>query len=614
MHIILKACVPANAWAASLSARRPAPSAPNRISKTESKMTADHTSPEISDAAPARLAGHVLVDQLVAHGAEHVFCVPGESYLAVLDGLHDASVQVTVCRQEGGASMMADAYGKLTGRPGICMVTRGPGASNALAGIHIAAQDSTPLILFVGQIERGMREREAFQEMDYRAVFGTQAKWVTEIDQAERIPELISRAFHVATSGRPGPVVIALPEDMLTEYVQVADAPRYEVVESAPTRQQLAELEQRLAQARKPVAILGGTRWSADAVAQFAEFAAQRQLPVAVQFRRQMLFPVSHPSFIGDVGLGSNPDTMAFIRDADLVLLVGGRMSEIASQSYTLFDIPVPRQALVHVHPDAGELNRVYRASLAINTSPAAFAQALSESAASGGTTAQTPWAEDLARMRASYEAWTNPLAIEHPGALQMGQVMSYLDSVLPPDAIMCNGAGNYATWPHRFHRFTRYGTQLAPTSGSMGYGLPAAVGAKRIAPERTVVCFAGDGCFMMHGQEFATAVQYGLPIIVLLFDNGMFGTIRMHQERHYPGRISATQLHNPDFAAYAQAFGGHGERVEETAQFAPAFERALASGKPAILHCLIDPEAITPTTTLQKIRQQALRQQADAA
>jgi len=577
-------------------------------------MTADHTSPEISDAAPARLAGHVLVDQLVAHGAEHVFCVPGESYLAVLDGLHDASVQVTVCRQEGGASMMADAYGKLTGRPGICMVTRGPGASNALAGIHIAAQDSTPLILFVGQIERGMREREAFQEMDYRAVFGTQAKWVTEIDQAERIPELISRAFHVATSGRPGPVVIALPEDMLTEYVQVADAPRYEVVESAPTRQQLAELEQRLAQARKPVAILGGTRWNADAVAQFAEFAAQRQLPVAVQFRRQMLFPVSHPSFIGDVGLGSNPDTMAFIRDADLVLLVGGRMSEIASQSYTLFDIPVPRQALVHVHPDAGELNRVYRASLAINTSPAAFAQALSESAASGGTTAQAPWAEELARMRASYEAWTNPLAIEHPGALQMGQVMSYLDSVLPPDAIMCNGAGNYATWLHRFHRFTRYGTQLAPTSGSMGYGLPAAVGAKRIAPERTVVCFAGDGCFMMHGQEFATAVQYGLPIIVLLFDNGMFGTIRMHQERHYPGRISATQLHNPDFAAYAQAFGGHGERVEETAQFAPAFERALASGKPAILHCLIDPEAITPTTTLQKIRQQALRQQADAA
>jgi len=577
-------------------------------------MTADHTSPEISDAAPARLAGHVLVDQLVAHGAEHVFCVPGESYLAVLDGLHDASVQVTVCRQEGGASMMADAYGKLTGRPGICMVTRGPGASNALAGIHIAAQDSTPLILFVGQIERGMREREAFQEMDYRAVFGTQAKWVTEIDQAERIPELISRAFHVATSGRPGPVVIALPEDMLTEYVQVADAPRYEVVESAPTRQQLAELEQRLAQARKPVAILGGTRWSADAVAQFAEFAAQRQLPVAVQFRRQMLFPVSHPSFIGDVGLGSNPDTMAFIRDADLVLLVGGRMSEIASQSYTLFDIPVPRQALVHIHPDAGELNRVYRASLAINTSPAAFAQALSESAASGDATAQAPWAEDLARMRASYEAWTNPLAIEHPGALQMGQVMSYLDSVLPPDAIMCNGAGNYATWLHRFHRFTRYGTQLAPTSGSMGYGLPAAVGAKRIAPERTVVCFAGDGCFMMHGQEFATAVQYGLPIIVLLFDNGMFGTIRMHQERHYPGRISATQLHNPDFAAYAQAFGGHGERVEETAQFAPAFERALASGKPAILHCLIDPEAITPTTTLQKIRQQALRQQADAA
>lgn len=551
----------------------------------------------------SRLGGHILVDQLIAQGVEHVFCVPGESYLAVLDGLHDAAIQVTVCRQEGGAAMMADAHGKLTGKPGICMVTRGPGASNAMAGIHIASQDSTPLILFVGQIERGMREREAFQEMDYRAVFGTQAKWVTEIDQVERIPEIISRAFHVATSGRPGPVVIALPEDMLVERAQVADAPAYEVIDCAPTQTQLDALARQLAQAARPIAILGGSRWDQESVNQFADFASRHGLPVAVQFRRQMLFSTSHPCFVGDVGLGSNPALMNSIKEADLVLLVGGRMSEIASQSYTLFDIPVPRQTLVHVHPDIKELNRVYRANVAINASPKAFTAALA-------SLPGTPSAErqnGVQTMRASYLQWTDPLSIAHPGALQMGKVMDYLRQALPDDAIMCNGAGNYATWLHRFHRFTRFGTQLAPTSGSMGYGLPAAVGAKRIQPDKTVVCFAGDGCFMMHGQEFATAVQYQLPIIVLLIDNGMYGTIRMHQERHYPARLSATTLQNPDFAAYAQAFGGHGERVETTEQFGPAFERAVASGKPAILHCLIDPETISPTTTLAKIREQAL-------
>ncbi|TEA77575.1 thiamine pyrophosphate-binding protein [Allopusillimonas ginsengisoli] len=555
----------------------------------------------------SRMGGHILVDQLSAQGVKHVFCVPGESYLAVLDGLYDADIEVTVCRQEGGAAMMADAHGKLTGQPGICMVTRGPGASNALAGIHIASQDSTPLILFVGQIERGMREREAFQEMDYRAVFGSQAKWVTEIDQVERIPEIISRAFHVATSGRPGPVVIALPEDMLVEYADVPDAPRYEAVDAAPTSAQMETLSQWLAKASKPIAILGGSRWSQEAVDDFAAFAEAMQLPVAVQFRRQMLFPTTHPCFIGDVGLGGNPALMEYIRDADLVLLIGGRMSEIASQSYTLFDIPVPKQTLVHVQADANELNRVYRANLAINVSPVSFTRALGQL----NVPADAPsWSGELKRMRESYQHWADPRKITHPGALQMGQVMSHLASVLPSDAIMCNGAGNFATWLHRFHPFTRFGTQLAPTSGSMGYGLPAAVGAKRIHPDKTVVCFAGDGCFMMHGQEFATAVQYNLPIVVVILDNGMYGTIRMHQERHYPGRVSATTLHNPDFAAYAQAFGGHGERVESTEQFAPAFERALASGKPAILHCLIDPETITPTTTLQKIRQQAMQQQ----
>ena len=546
-----------------------------------------------------RTGGQILVGQLVSHGVKHVFCVPGESFLAVLDALVDVNIEVTVCRQEGGAAMMADAHGKLTGQPGICMVTRGPGASNALAGIHIAKQDSTPMIVFVGQIERGMREREAFQEMDYRAVFGQAAKWATEIDDPARIPEILSRAFHVATSGRPGPVVIALPEDMLVEHATVPDAPHYEAIDSAPSTGQMADLAKRLAQAKAPVAILGGARWNATAVKQFADFAERFKLPVAVSFRRQMLFPATSPCFIGDVGIGLNPELLKRVQDADLVLLVGGRMSEMPSQAYTLFDIPVPKQTLVHVHPDSGELGRVYRAAVAINASPIAFASELSALA----TPATTPWAAGTAAMHQSYLNWSDPAPIKTPGNLQMGGVMAYLESKLPADAIMTNGAGNFATWLHRFHRFTQFGTQLAPTSGSMGYGLPAAVGAKRIFPDKLVVCFAGDGCFMMHGQEFATAVQYNLPLVVVIVDNGMYGTIRMHQEKHYPGRISATQLKNPDFSAYARAFGGHGERVEKTEEFGPAFERAVASGLPAIIHCLIDPEAITPTTTISKLR-----------
>ena len=546
-----------------------------------------------------RTGGQILVGQLVSHGVKHVFCVPGESFLAVLDALVDVNIEVTVCRQEGGAAMMADAHGKLTGQPGICMVTRGPGASNALAGIHIAKQDSTPVIVFVGQIERGMREREAFQEMDYRAVFGQAAKWATEIDDPARIPEILSRAFHVATSGRPGPVVIALPEDMLVELATVPDAPHYEAIDSAPSTGQMADLAKRLAQAKAPVAILGGARWNATAVKQFVEFAERFKLPVAVSFRRQMLFPATSPCFIGDVGIGLNPDLLKRIQDADLVLLVGGRMSEMPSQAYTLFDIPVPKQTLIHVHPDSGELGRVYRAAVAINASPIAFASELSTLPAPSAT----PWVAGTASMHQSYLNWSDPAPIKTPGTLQMGGVMAYLESKLPADAIMANGAGNFATWLHRFHRFTQFGTQLAPTSGSMGYGLPAAVGAKRIAPDKLVVCFAGDGCFMMHGQEFATAVQYNLPLVVVIVDNGMYGTIRMHQEKHYPGRISATQLKNPDFSAYARAFGGHGERVEKTEEFGPAFERAVASGLPAIIHCLIDPEAITPTTTISKLR-----------
>lgn len=547
----------------------------------------------------ARTGGQLVVDQLVAQGVDHVFTVPGESFLAVLDALVDVNINVTVCRQEGGAAMMADAHGKLTGRPGICMVTRGPGASNALAGIHISKQDSTPVIVFVGQIERGMREREAFQEMDYRAIFGQAAKWATEIDDAARIPEVVSRAFHIAMSGRPGPVVIALPEDMLVETAIVSDAPAVQPIDSAPAAAQMADLAQRLAAAKSPVAILGGARWTPEAVKQFADFAQRYDLPVAASFRRQMLFDHEHPCYIGDVGLGINPELLKKVQDADLLLLVGGRMSEIPSQSYTLLNIPVPKQTLVHVHPDANELGRVYAPALAINVSPSAFAHELSSLPAAE----QTPWAADTKRLHESYLAWSDATNVTVPGELQMSGVMAHLQTVLPADAIITNGAGNYATWVHRFHRFKQYGTQLAPTSGSMGYGLPAAVGAKRGQPEKMVVCFAGDGCFMMHGQEFATAVQYKLPIIVLIVDNGMYGTIRMHQEKNYPGRISATHLQNPDFAAYAEAFGGWGERVEKTADFPAAFDRAVKSNKPAILHLITDPEAITPTTTIAKLR-----------
>ena len=551
----------------------------------------------------SRTGAQILVDQLVIHGASDVFCVPGESYLAVLDALHDAALAVTVCRQEGGACFMAEAAGKLTGRPGLCFVTRGPGATNASPGVHVARQDSTPMILFVGQVGRAMREREAFQEVDYRAAFGPLAKWATEIDDPARIPEVVSRAYHLATSGRPGPVVIALPEDMLRERATVADAPPFRPVETYPGLTQMAELQKRLWGAERPMVLVGGSRWSAGAVARVVRFAERFELPVAVSLRRQMLFPADHPNFAGDLGIGPNPRLVERFREADLVLAIGARIGEMPSQGYTLFDIPGDGARLVHVHPGAEELGRVYAPALAINASAEAFTAALEGLQ----PPATLRWSGRASRAREDFLAWTGQPA-HIPGALQMGEVMLWLRERLPADAVMTNGAGNFATWLHRYHRFTRYGTQLAPTSGSMGYGLPAAVAAKRLQPERTVVCFAGDGDFLMNGQEFATAVQYELPVVVVLLDNGMYGTIRMHQEREYPGRVSATDLKNPDFAAYARAFGGHGETVRETAEFAPAFERSVASGMPAILHCFIDPEAITPATTLSAIRETAER------
>jgi len=545
-----------------------------------------------------RSGGQILVDQLLAQGVERATCVPGESYLAVLDALHDAAIDVLICRQEGGAAMMADAYGKLTGRPGICFVTRGPGVTNASPGIHIAMQDSTPMIVFVGQVERGMREREAFQELDYRAVFGSMAKWAVEIDDAARIPEIVARAFRVALQGRPGPVVVALPEDVLTDMATVADAPRVEAARPSPGDDEMAKLQALLAAAERPLAVLGGSGWSEEARGAMIRFAERFDLPVTTTFRRAALFPADHANYAGDLGVAPSPKLTAHVKDADLVLLVGGRFSEQQSASYTLLDVPVPKQKLVHVYPDPGELGRVYQPLLAINAAPTTFAAALVGLA----TPNRLAWGERTKAMRAEYLEWTGKPRVL-PGAFQLGEAMLFLRDRLPPDAIIANGAGNYATWVHRFYRFRRFGTQLAPTSGSMGYGTPAAVMAKRQCPDKVVVALAGDGCFLMNGQEFATAAQYDLPIIVIVVDNGMYGTIRMHQELHYPHRVSGTALKNPDFAAYARAFGGHGERVERTEDFAPAFERALASGKPSILHCIVDPEALTPARTLSEIR-----------
>lgn len=539
-----------------------------------------------------RSGGRILVDQLLRHGVDRVFCVPGESYLAVLDALIDVPIATIVCRQEGGAAMMADAYGKLTGRPGICFVTRGPGATNAAAGIHVAQQDSTPMILFVGQVRRAFAGRDAFQELDTQSVFATMTKWTVQVHDPSRLPEVVSRAFYLATSGRPGPVVIALPEDVLAERVAVADAQPYKPVESHPSLAQMRELAAILTQARLPVALLGGSRWSAVAVDQFANFAQAHDFPVAVTFRRQMLFPAHHPSYVGDLGVSPNPVLLGLIRRANVILLIGDQLSEVPSQGYTLLDTPTARR-LVHVHPDVAELGRLYHPELAINASPVSFCAELADVRPDG----RSILAHQTRAAHAAYLDWSDPSKAHTPGALQMGGVMSFLQKRLPADTIVCNGAGNYAAWVHRYFRFRHYGTQLAPISGSMGYGVPAAVAAKQMSPERMVIAFAGDGCFLMNGQEFATAVQYGLAIIVLVIDNGMYGTIRMHQEREFPGRVCATELNNPDFAAYARAFGGHGERVERTDEFEPAFERALAAGRPAILHCLIDPDATTPST-----------------
>ncbi len=556
-----------------------------------------------------RTAARILVDQLQIHGVNHIFCVPGESYISVLDALHDArGIKLVVNRHESGSSFMADAYAKLTGQPGVVFVTRGPGATNASIGIHTAFQDSTPMVVLIGQVGNDFVEREAFQEIDYRRMFGQMAKWVAQIDRADRIPEYMARAFQVATSGRPGPVVLALPEDMLIETAEVADATCHQPVQAAPTDMQIAGLRRLLGQARAPLLLLGGTGWTDAACENIRRFAEANQLPVTCAFRYQDLYDNRLPNYVGDVGIGINPKLAQRVRAADLIIAIGPRLGEMTTGGYSLLAAPRPTQTLVHVHQGVEELGRVYQAQLMINSGMPQFASRLAMM-----MPVESPsWAPAVHEARTEYEAWQAQAPVygtEKP-RLDLWQVVQMLQVTLPADTIVTNGAGNFSTWAHRFWRYGGLRTQLAPTAGSMGYGVPAAIAAKIVAPERTALAFTGDGDFLMTAQELATAVMYQAAPLILVFNNGMYGTIRMHQERGYPGRVSGTQLANPNFDVLAQSFGAFGAVVDSSAQFAPTLTEALAFIRskrlPALIELRLDPDVISPSTTLTAIRSAA--------
>ena len=591
---------------------------------------------------PSRSGGHLVADALITHGVDTAFGVPGESYLGVLDGLysHRNDFRFVICRQEGGAAFMAEAYAKLTGKPGVCLVTRGPGATNAAIGVHTAHQDSSPMILLVGQVGNDFVEREAFQELDYRRMFGPMAKWVAQIDDAARVPEYMAHAFQVATSGRPGPVVLALPEDMLSAMAHVADAKPYRAVQAHPGAADMARVAELLASAERPFVIAGGFGWTRDAARQLREFAEANQLPVGCAFRFQDCMDNSHPNYAGDVGIGINPKLAARVKNADVVLCIGARLGEMTTSGYTLFDVPVPKQKLIHVHGDPTELGRVYQAEVMIASGVAEFCAGLSRLLGGAGGEG-APRRSDVAQpspspqpsppgggsrtealqtVHAELAAWQSepPLYAKRtePAKLNLWQVVQTLKRLAPADAIITNGAGNFATWAHRFWPYAGIETtdksQLAPTSGAMGYGVPAAVMASIVAPERTVINFAGDGDFLMTSQELATAVQYGGAPICIVFNNGMYGTIRMHQEKNHPSRVYGTQLVNPDFAKYAESFGGKGFTVTTNAEFDVAFAAALAhtrsAKKPAVIELKVDPQDLTPGATLDAITAAAVK------
>ena len=557
-------------------------------------------------ALAARSGGRILVDQLVLHGTDMAFCVPGESYLDVLDALHDSrQVKLVNARHEAGAANMADAYGKLTGRPGIAMVTRGPGACHAAVGVHTAYQDSTPMILLVGQVGRDAADREAFQEIDYRQMFGPVAKWAAQIDRTDRIPEYMARAFHVATSGRPGPVVLALPEDMLTEIASVPDAQCYHPLQAAPAAAAVQEALKLLATAERPMVIAGGSNWSDEGCLALQRFAEANALPVAVSFRRMDTCANDSVSYVGEYGTVTSPALAKRAKDADLLFVVGARLGEMTTQGYSIVDAPRTRQKLIHIHPSAEETGRVYNADIAIQASGSAFALA----AAAAKPIANPVWTAWTKQARADYVATLEPTP--YNGALDMGRAMRALAAELPEAFTVTVDAGNHTGWPQRYLPFKRPARLVGPTSGAMGYSVPAAVAASLVHPGRVVVACVGDGGFMMAGQEIATARQHGGTPIVLVFNNRIYGTIRMHQEREHPGRVVGTDLVNPDFAAFARALGCHGETVETTDAFLPAFRRALASNLPAVIELKTDPEMITTRTTIAAIREAALQRQA---
>ena len=544
--------------------------------------------------ASASHGGTVLVEALAKQGVERVFCVPGESFLAALDGLFDSDIDVIVNRQEGGSAMMAEADGRLTGRPGVAFVTRGPGATNAAAGVHIAFQDSTPMVLFVGQVASDQRDREAFQEVDYRAMFGPLAKWVAEIDRTDRIPEYVSRAFHTAMSGRPGPVVLALPEDILSAPCEAAALPRAEPAGQGASRRDIDRIISDLSAASKPFLMVGGGGWDAEARAALAQFAEVMQVPVGTSFRCQDYMDNRHPNYVGDVGIGINPALSARIREADHLFVLGPRLGEMTTGGYSLIAAPKPSQRLTHVHSDPNELGRVYWPTHAVAAQPSCIVRQLADEAHLNFEPSRKT---RIPEARNAFLDWKQPVTT--PGPVQMETIVRSLNEILDERAIITNGAGNYAGWVHRYYMFRGWRTQLAPTSGSMGYGLPAAVAAKLRHPDRDVVCFAGDGCFQMISQEFGTACQYGANVIILIHNNGIYGTIRMHQEKNYPGRVSGTTMVNPDFAALARSYGAFGATVEKTEDFAEAFAAARAARTPAILDLRVSSEALTTTARL---------------
>jgi acetolactate synthase-1/2/3 large subunit len=546
----------------------------------------------------SRLGGHILVDQLLANGCDIAFGVPGESYLAVLDGFYERRdrTRFVISRHEGGAAVMAETYGKLTGRPGVCFVTRGPGACNASIGVHTAFQDSTPMLLFIGQVGSDFADREAFQEVDYRKMYAPLAKWVEQIDRADRIPEYISRAYHIAMSGRPGPVVLALPEDMLTGRAEVVDAPAAQRVITYASPAQVQDVAQRIARAKSPIVVVGGHGWSPASCDALAQFAQTANVPIATTFRFQDLMDNLHPQYAGDVGIGINPALAKRIKEADLVVAIGPRLGEMTTSGYTLFECPRPQQTLVHVHAGANELGRVYQADVLINATPGPFAEALAALAPRVSTAVPSP-------AHSEYLHYSSPVRRTPEDVVDLAEIVGSLNRLLPRDAILTNGAGNYAAFLHRYYRYGGFRTQLAPTSGAMGHGVPAAVAAKLIDPKRTVVSWNGDGCFQMNGLEIGTAMQYGASVIFVVVNNGTYGTIRMHQERDYPSRISGTDLYNPNFAAFAQSFGANGVQTRTLAEFEAAMKAALTADKASLIEIITDAEYISPRATITQLR-----------